>query len=590
MQNSGDFGFRDFDNFGVFTSDRKNKLDGDSSYFAGYVNNAGSVVVKDFTMFVGSYSGVGTITIDESGFVALWGGTFEGDIVVREGGSFSIVEDGHYSGIATIYENGSMSNEGSVTGTIKNYGRLSNNTGNIDGSVKNYGYLWNAGTISNVVNNNETGNDGVIENITNNAEFRMYANGSIIKEPTNNGTWYTTVSFSPNGGTWWYWGTYNLELQEGDVFDKEFIQSLSNQLKYIGYVFRGWYLDDEPFNFDEKIGFNGISLTAKWDECVDHVKSDGYEIAPTCEAPGLKNSVICSICGLVLSEEEEEEVPALGHDWVLVSATDPTCAHDRSLYYSCLRCGSTKWEYEERLDHVFEVKEYVAPTCYSGGYTMFSCDGCGYSYYEYGNVLEHEWVLVSATEPECEVKGVKTFTCANCGDKYEEEIAALEHDYDDGVITIEPKCEVKGVKMFTCANCGDEFEKEIAALGHDFVITDDVLDPTDNDDGYEVYQCSRCVETKRVILPKLGGGEAPTLTGVATGEKNIGSIVESEKGTWTVTFTVTEKYADGSTQDVKYVEKIEKNSDGTIDLGDYILTYDIKGNGSNIKKFEVKLK
>jgi len=64
-----------------------------------------------------------------------------------------------------------------------------------------------------------------------------------------------------------------------------------------------------------------------------------------------------------------------------------------------------------------------------------------------------------------------------------------------------------------------------------------------------------------------------------------------------LTFQVTLKYSDGSSSVATYSIKLNGNNnnlDGTYkfaaghDLAGYTLTYDIKGNGSNIKAFSIK--
>jgi len=59
---------------------------------------------------------------------------------------------------------------------------------------------------------------------------------------------------------------------------------------------------------------------------------------------------------------------------------------------------------------------------------------------------------------------------------------------------------------------------------------------------------------------------------------------------WTVNFKVTEAYSNGDTVVVDHAVTINRNSSGRIDLGLYTLIYDIAGNGSNIKVFNVILK
>ena len=82
----------------------------------------------------------------------------------------------------------------------------------------------------------------------------------------------------------------------------------------------------------------------------------------------------------------------------------------------------------------------------------------------------------------------------------------------------------------------------------------------------------------------------PEVVAMTTDASCIACIVENSKGLWTVTFIVTVTCDDGSTEDVEYTVTIPKNGDGTIDMGDSILVYDIKGNGSNVKVFRIEMK
>jgi len=76
------------------------------------------------------------------------------------------------------------------------------------------------------------------------------------------------------------------------------------------------------------------------------------------------------------------------------------------------------------------------------------------------------------------------------------------------------------------------------------------------------------------------------------------SITETSRNSkiWVLTFTVTEIYNDGAAIDVQYSINLDGNNanlDGTYifednhKLSGYTLVYDIKGNGSNIKVFEI---
>lgn len=64
-----------------------------------------------------------------------------------------------------------------------------------------------------------------------------------------------TVTFDSKMGT-------SIQAQEVKVNDTV---KVPNAPVMTGYVFEGWYLNDEEFNFDTKIT-EDITLTAKWSE------------------------------------------------------------------------------------------------------------------------------------------------------------------------------------------------------------------------------------------------------------------------------------------------------------------------------------
>ncbi|MCL2312014.1 MAG: hypothetical protein FWC41_05940, partial [Firmicutes bacterium] len=83
----------------------------------------------------------------------------------------------------------------------------------------------------------------------------------------------------------------------------------------------------------------------------------------------------------------------------------------------------------------------------------------------------------------------------------------------------------------------------------------------------------------------------PEITSIEVNKDNsIYEIKEENKGVWNIVFYIKVTYDDGSIEYVPTIIEIDKNSSGQIDFGDYILEYDIKGNGSNIKKFDIIMK
>ena len=214
----------------------------------------------------------------------------------------------------------------------------------------------------------------------------------------------------------------------------------------------------------------------------------------------------------------------------------------------------------------------------------------------------HEWgeweVYIPAT---CDTEGVEIRVCAN--DPLHTEtraIPALGHDDYAGetyeaVITA-ATCETAGEMGIYCSECGELIGTEvIPALGHEWVLKDH-KDATATEDGYDYYECNHCDENYTDIIPATGETE---LTIVSVSNVKFISIVETAKNSrvWVLTFSVTVTYLNGETAVMTYSINLNGNNanlDGKYTFGadhalaGYTLTYDIKGNGSNIKAFSIK--
>ena len=128
--------------------------------------------------------------------------------------------------------------------------------------------------------------------------------------------------------------------------------------------------------------------------CLNEHEWDGWVTVaePTCEENGVKIRG-CVYC----DEQEEEQIPAIGHDYKTV-VTESTCTE--------------------------------------GGYTTYTCSACGDSYVDdHVNAKGHSYKAV-VTEPTCTEGGYTTYTCSVCGDSYvDDQVDALGHSYEDNVCT-----------------------------------------------------------------------------------------------------------------------------------------------------------
>ena len=206
-----------------------------------------------------------------------------------------------------------------------------------------------------------------------------------------------------------------------------------------------------------------------------HTRMIQYGIAPTCEGVGYTNQEVCTVCGTVL--KEREEIPALGHDWIDMPATDATCTTPGMLpYQQCSRCRSSINHFTDNtkppLGHIPVVTKEGTVTCTEAGL--------------------------------CE-----EIVCSRCNQnlQLQKEVEALGHDYVDGV----------------CTRCGEEVTLEDYAAWQGGTISIFWTDPSADDlktkglltdtEGTSYYynEVSEpfCAETaKRFAFDVKGGGAA----------------------------------------------------------------------------------
>ncbi len=175
-----------------------------------------------------------------------------------------------------------------------------------------------------------------------------------------------------------------------------------------------------------------------------HIKGTRYIVEPTCDKGGIKHDV-CIYCDLELSKEEE--VPALGHQWI---DKEPSLC-DQKPYHVCARCGKSEdLESGEPVGHTWSENETVAPTCAKEGYTFRRCTKCGLMELVGTPVPptgKHEWTAredtVAAT---CGTTGEYREKCAVCGElgTVHQTPPVGEHtpEDDDGDCTTPVHCKV----------------------------------------------------------------------------------------------------------------------------------------------------
>lgn len=196
--------------------------------------------------------------------------------------------------------------------------------------------------------------------------------------------------------------------------------------------------------------------------------------AATCTEPGHTAGAYCADCGEVL--EEQEEIPALGHDFPedgFQVQDEATCEEDGLKTCVCERCGETISEVIPALGHDPVAEEGTPATCDKDGLTgEVVCKRC-HKVLEEAEVipaLGHDWgAPVVIEEAKCLFDGEQERTCERCGVTVKEKIPALGHD-PVSVPDVEPTCETSGVRgRVVCDRCGYPIEEGeiIPPLGHE---------------------------------------------------------------------------------------------------------------------------
>ncbi len=120
----------------------------------------------------------------------------------------------------------------------------------------------------------------------------------------------------------------------------------------------------------------------KWINGQDIVEHQWNQMQITKEASCTEEgeeSAACKICGEMT---DNQIIPALGHDYQIVSETDADCTQGGSVTYQCSRCGDSYEETTEALDHDYQAVENVDATETEDGYILYRCSRCGEEYQE----------------------------------------------------------------------------------------------------------------------------------------------------------------------------------------------------------------
>lgn len=150
-------------------------------------------------------------------------------------------------------------------------------------------------------------------------------------------------------------------------------------------------------------------------EKLPHTPVTDAAVAADCLTSGKTEGSHCSVCGEVLTAQEE--TAPLGHDF----STDYT-SDESGHWHKCSRCDAT----DEAAAHTYPA----GVSCDVAS----ECTVCGYE----KPAGAHTWNNgETTTAPTCTAKGMKTYTCASCGESRTEDIDALGHDFSGAYISDE---------------------------------------------------------------------------------------------------------------------------------------------------------
>lgn len=104
-----------------------------------------------------------------------------------------------------------------------------------------------------------------------------------------------------------------------------------------------------------------------------------YTERPSCQIDGF-TEFECYDCGYSYFNDR----PATGHNWTVISSTEPTYSTSGIKYLSCSSCGINKTETIPALvcpTHQYSEIDRVEPTLNNSGTITYQCTICGHTYY-----------------------------------------------------------------------------------------------------------------------------------------------------------------------------------------------------------------
>ena len=249
--------------------------------------------------------------------------------------------------------------------------------------------------------------------------------------------------------------------------------------------------------------------TYEVDPATGHTEEAIPAVDATCEDTGLTAGVKCSVCGEILTAQEE--VPALGHKWDAATCTAPK---------TCLVCGKTEGTVG---GHTIVTQASKAPTCEEDGFSEGSyCSVCGEIFS--AQIEFPATGHIKATRKEnidpatCQKEGYYDLVtyCETCGKVLSTEgktIGKTEHAAGSEEIIEEVKatCKADGYRIgvTSCSVCDEEISRRtivLPKLKHSPTETPAVKPTCETTGLTEGTHCEICgtVLTAQKVIPATG--------------------------------------------------------------------------------------